>query len=253
VSEVEVDVRDGVAWIALNRPEKLNAIDGRMLDGLLAAVTRIRGEDAVGAAVLHGRGRAFSASGDMTALAAMEEAAFAATIARYMEVAAAFRGCPTPIVAAVHGHALAGGFELALLCDVRIAAEDAVFGLPDTPLGLSPTSGMTHLLPRVVGLGRALDLALLAENVDAHEAERIGLVTRVVAPERLLDEAGRCAARIAGFPRLGVARTKERLVAGLDQGFAAATAAEAASEVECFRDPEARANLLAFAERRRRG
>jgi enoyl-CoA hydratase/carnithine racemase len=78
-------------------------------------------------------------------------------------------------------------------------------------------------------------------------------VTRVVAPERLLDEAGRCAARIASFPRLGVARTKERLVAGLGLTFAAATAAEEASEVECFREPEARANMRAFAERRRRG
>jgi 2-(1,2-epoxy-1,2-dihydrophenyl)acetyl-CoA isomerase len=252
VSTVETEVREGVAWVALNRPEKLNAIDGSVLDGLLAAVARVRDDAAIGAAVLHGRGRAFSAGGDITAMAAMDEPAFAATIARYMEVAAAFRGCPKPIVAAVHGHALAGGFELALLCDVRVAADDAVFGLPDTPLGLSPTSGMTYLLPRIVGLGRALDLALLAQNVDAHEAERIGLVTRVVAPERLLEEAGRCAARIAGFPRLGVARTKERLVGALDATFAEATAAEAAAEVECFRDPEVVANLRGFAERRRR-
>jgi enoyl-CoA hydratase/carnithine racemase len=253
VSSVEVDVRDGVAWIALNRPEKRNAIDESVLDGLLGALARVRDDADAGAAVLHGRGRSFSAGGDITAMAAMDEPAFAATIARYMGVAAAFRACPKPVVAAVHGHALAGGFELALLCDVRIAAADAVFGLPDTPLGLSPTSGMTYLLPRVVGLGRALDLALLAEHVDAREAERIGLVTRVVPPELLLQEAGRCAARIASFPRPGVARTKELLHGALDATFAEATAAEHAAEVECFRDPAARANLRAFAERRRPG
>ena len=102
-----------------------------------------------------------------------------------MRVAAAFRACPKPIVAAVHGYALAGGFELALSCDVRFAATGTRFGLPDTPLGLSPTSGMTWLLPRVIGLGRAMALALSGTDIDAEEAERIGLVSRVVAPEVL--------------------------------------------------------------------
>jgi enoyl-CoA hydratase len=251
MSAVELDVREGVAWIALNRPEKLNAIDESVLAGLLAAVARVRDDGEIGAAVLHGNGRAFSAGGDITAMATMDEDTFAATIDRYMEVAAAFTSCPKPVVAAVHGYALAGGFELAVLCDVRIAAEGAVFGLPDTPLGLSPTSGMTYLLPRIVGLGRALDLALLAENIDAHEAYRIGLVTRVVPPERLLDEAGRCATRIASFPQTGVARTKVGLVRGLDRTFAEATAAEAVAEVECFLDPETTANMRRFVERRR--
>ena len=103
-----------------------------------------------------------------------------------MRVSAAFRACPKPIVAAVHGYALAGGFELALMCDVRFAARGTQFGLPDTPLGLSPTSGMTWLLPRVVGLGRAMYLTLAAESIDADEAERIGLVNRVTEPGDLL-------------------------------------------------------------------
>ena len=136
--------------------------------------------------MLTGRGRAFSAGGDITAMGGMDEGEFADTIARYMRVSAAFRACPKPIVAAIHGYALAGGFELALMCDVRFAAVGTQFGLPDTPLGLSPTSGMTYLLPRIVGLGRAMYLALSAENIDAEEAERIGLVSRVVAPDALL-------------------------------------------------------------------
>lgn len=248
---VAYEIDQGVGWIALNRAEKLNAITEQMLRGLLDAVERVGADATVGAAVLHGRGRAFSAGGDITAMAAMDEVAFSRTIDLYRQVAAAFRGCPKPVVAAVHGHALAGGFELALLCDVRIAADDAVFGLPDAPLGLSPTSGMTYLLPRVVGLGRALDLALAAENIGAAEAHRIGLVTRVVERDALLAEAGRLAARIAGFPAIGLAGIKHGVYGALQATFGEATAAEHAAELRSFRDPEVRANLLRFAERHR--
>jgi enoyl-CoA hydratase len=167
-----------------------------------------------------------------------------------MEMAKAFRVCPKPILAAIHGYALAGGFELACLCDIRIAAFGTLFGLPDTPLGLSPTSGMTWLLPRIIGLGRALDLVLSAENIDAEEARRIGLVTRVVAADALLDEAGRLAERIAGFPRIGVAHAKAEFHAAFEGDFASATAREHEGEVACVRDPEVRAQLRAFATRK---
>src|SRR4029450_11826001 len=107
-------------------------------------------------AVLRVLRAAFSAGGDITAMHAMDERQFADTISRYMRLSAAFRACPKPIVAAIHGYALAGGFELALMCDVRFAATGTQFGLPDTPLGLSSTSGMTYLLPRMGGPGRGL-------------------------------------------------------------------------------------------------
>jgi enoyl-CoA hydratase/carnithine racemase len=251
MSVVELNVHDGVAWIFLNRPEKLNAIDEDVLRGLLEAVARVEADEGVAVSVLAGRGRAFSAGGDITAMSAMDEAVFTATIGRYMELASAIHRAAKPVIAAVHGHVLAGGLELALLCDLRIAAEGTVFGLPDTPLGLSPTSGMTYLMPRVLGLGRALELALLAENIDAAEAHRIGLVSRVTAPDALLDEAGRCAERIAAMPRLAVARTRRLLRDGLDRGFAEATAAELASELECFADPVTAANLSGFPRRKK--
>ena len=249
--DIRVDIDDPVCLITLNRPEKLNAINEPLLCGLLDAVDRLGRDPAIGAAVLFGRGRAFSAGGDITAMSTMDEAEFDRTIGVYMQVAAAFRACPTPVVAAIHGHALAGGFELALICDVRIAADDAVFGLPDAPLGLSPTSGMTYLLPRVVGLGRALDLALAAENIDAAEAHRIGLVTRVVERAGLLAEAGRIAARIAGFPAVGLTGIKQGLYGALDATFEEATAAEHAAELRSFRDPQVLANLRRFGDRRR--
>jgi 2-(1,2-epoxy-1,2-dihydrophenyl)acetyl-CoA isomerase len=253
VSEaVEVDIRDGVASIALNRPEKLNAINDAVLAGLRRAITTIADDAAVGAAVLHGRGRAFSAGGDIAFMAAMDEAAFARTIGSYMDVAKSFLACPKPIIAAIHGHALAGGFELACLCDIRIAADDARFGLPDAPLGLSPTSGMTWLLPRIVGLGRAIDLTFSAEPIDAREALRIGLVTRVVEVGALLDVAHAMAARIASFPRVGIAYSKRGFYGAFDMSFADATAAEHEGEVACFRDPATRERFRAFVERRRR-
>ncbi len=248
---VQVELRQGVATIALNRPEKLNAINDAMLAGLRRAIAEIGRDPAIGAAVLHGRGRAFSAGGDIAAMSAMDEAAFARTIGLYMEVAKDFRACPKPVVAAIHGHALAGGFELACLCDVRIAAEDARFGLPDTPLGLSPTSGMTYLLPRIVGLGRALDLTLSAEPIDAREALRIGLVTRIVAPGALLEAAHALAARVASFPRVGVAQCKREFYGALEAGFAEATAAEHEGELACFRDPVTRERFRAFVNRKR--
>lgn len=249
---VDLEVRDDVAIVTLDRPEKLNAITDEMLDGLLGVIGVVAGSDAIGAAVVTGRGRAFSAGGDITAMSAMDDEAFAATIARYMRVAEAFHRCPKPIIAAVHGYALAGGFELALLCDVRFAATGTQFGLPDTPLGLSPTSGMTYLLPRVIGLGRAMALTLSGHSIDAVEAERIGLVDRVVEPDALLAEAEAFAHRLASFPRTGVAWTKLGFHDALEGSFEDATRREADAELASFGDPATRENMRTFADRKRR-
>jgi enoyl-CoA hydratase/carnithine racemase len=248
---VEVETRDGIAVITLARPEKLNAINREMLDGLLEAVEEIGRSETVGAAVLTGRGRAFSAGGDIAAMDAMDEAVFADTIALYMRVSAAFRACPRPLIAAIHGYALAGGFELALMCDVRFAAQGTRFGLPDTPLGLSPTSGMTWLLPRVIGLGRAMYLTLSAAEIDAEEAERIGLVDRLTEPDELLAEAEAFARQITSYPRVGVEWTKLGFHNALESDFDTATQSELAAEVACFREPETRARFRAFVERKR--
>jgi enoyl-CoA hydratase/carnithine racemase len=251
VAIVEVVTSGDVAIVTLDRPEKLNAINDEILDGLLDAVDAITRSERIGAAVLAGRGRAFSAGGDIAAMDGMDEDAFRATIDRYMRVSAAFRACPKPVVAAVHGYALAGGFELALMCDVRFAAQGTLFGLPDTPLGLSPTSGMTWLLPRVIGLGRAIDLALSGHDIDADEALRIGLVSRVTAPPTLLAEADAYAHRLASFPRVGIGWTKLGLHAAMESTFEAATRSEADAELACFRSPDTRERLRAFLERKR--
>ncbi len=249
---VEIENRGDVALITLNRPEKLNAISVEMLDGVHDAVDAIARSEMIGAAVLTGRGRAFSTGGDITAMHAMDERLFADTIGRYMRLSAAFRACPKPIVAAIHGYALAGGFELALMCDVRFAAVGTQFGLPDTPLGLNPTSGMTYLLPRIVGLGRALYMAFSAENIDADEARRIGLVSRVVEPDALLDEAEAFARQIAEYPRVGTGWTKRTFHESLDLDLDGAMRLETEAEIDCFRSPETRERMQAFLDRQRR-
>lgn len=251
MAAVEVETTGDVSVITLNRPDKLNAIDDDMLNGLYDAVVGIGRSEAIGAAVLTGRGRAFSAGGDIRAMDGMDDDAFAHTISLYMRVSAAFRECPKPIVAAAHGYALAGGFEMALMCDVRFAAIGTKFGLPDTPLGLSPTSGMTYLLPRVVGLGRAMYLALLADDIDAEEAERIGLVNRVIEPGALLAEAEAFAHRVASYPRVGVAWTKRGFLGALDSPFDIATRSEEEGELASFRSPDTRERFRAFLDRER--
>jgi enoyl-CoA hydratase/carnithine racemase len=251
MTAVAVEARGDVAIVTLDRPDKLNAINDEMLDELLEAVEGVGRDETFGAVVLTGRGRAFSAGGDIAAMDTMDDATFGATIASYMRLAIAVRACAKPFIAAVHGYALAGGFELALLCDVRLAARGAQFGLPDMPLGLSPTSGMTWLLPRVIGLGRAMDLTLRAENIDADEAERIGLVSQVTEPAELLAAAEALGHRIAGYPRVGVAWTKLSFIASLEGDFEAATEREAAAELECFRSPDTRARFRAFVDRDR--
>ncbi len=249
---IDFETRGDVALITLDRPEVLNAINDEMLNGLYDAIDTIGRSEVIGAAVLTGRGRAFSAGGDIKAMDGMDERAFADTISLYMRVSAAFRACPRPIIAAIHGYALAGGLELALMCDVRFAAKGTQFGLPDTPLGLSPTSGMTWLLPRVVGLGRAMYLTLSAESIDAEEAERIGFVNRVTEPEALLAEAEAFAHRIASYPRVGVFWTKLGFHHAMETDFAAATRSEEKGELASFQSPDTRERFRQFIDRKRR-
>ena len=243
--------RPGVLQLTLNRPAKLNAISDAMLDRLIAGIAEADADNAVRAVILAGAGRAFSAGADIGQLEAMDAVRFRATIDRFMSLARAVQGSGKPVVAAVHGYAMAGGFELAVLADVRLAAEDAKFGLPDTALGLSPTSGMTWILPRLIGWGRAVDLTLSGRVVDAAEALGIGLVTRVVPADGLLDAALRYAEAIAAAPATGIALTKRLYAESTGGSLADATRRETEAELACFAESETKARLRAFLERRR--
>ena len=169
--------------------------------------------------VITGVGRAFSVGADIKAMDVMGDADFEEATGLYQALARQTRALEVPLIAAINGYALGGGLEIALMCDLRVAAASATIGLPDAELGFSPTGGLTFILPRLVGAGRAMDLLLGAEPVDAREAHRIGLVTRVFEDERFEEETDALAARIAGWPGVGIAFTKRLLKQSEDGDF----------------------------------
>ncbi len=252
-----VEAADGVAVWRLNRPEALNALSDSLLKALLAAVEGARGDPAVRCVVITGVGRAFSTGADLKAMLALLESGSRDDLREYLlhyqRLSGEMRRLGKPVLAAINGHALAGGFELACLCDLRIAADTATFGLPDTPLGVSPTSGMTYLLPRIVGLGWAKHLTYTGETFDAHLAARIGFVTRVVPLADLEPVALRMARTIAAHPPLGLRHAKLGFDLAADADLHAALTYELDAEMACFAEPEVRANLRAFANRPKKG
>lgn len=246
-----VEKGDGVALLRLNRPAVLNAVNRVLLHALIAALEDARRDEAVRCLVIMGSGRAFSAGADLSEMLTMGKAEFRECILLWQRLSLGMREVGKPSLAAVHGYALAGGFELAVVADIRIAAEGAVFGLPDTAIGLPPTSGMTHLLPLIVGMGWAKHLALTGERIDARQAERIGLVTRVV-PSAELEAVARAMARAtASCAPLGLGYTKQGFDMASDVDLHTALTSEVEREVACFDTDEFRAALRAFADRKK--
>jgi enoyl-CoA hydratase len=185
-----VDVREGVGYVTVNRPDKLNALNNSVMDELGAAFTAFGGDPAVRGVILTGAGeKAFVAGADIGELNQESPVAAQERSLRGRKVLDGIEGLGKPVIAAINGFALGGGCELALACHVRVAAEGARLGTPEVKLGIMCGLGGTQRLPRLVGRGRALEILLTGEMVDAQEALRIGLVNRVVPREKLLEES----------------------------------------------------------------
>jgi enoyl-CoA hydratase len=220
-------VADRVAVITINRPEKLNALNAATIAELDAVAREVRARADIAGAVLTGAGRAFVAGADISELAgqtpmdARERAARGQTAFRQFEI------CPKPIVAAINGFALGGGCELAMACHIRVASEAAKFAQPEVKLGTMPGYGGTQRLPRLVGRGRALQLLLTGETIDAAEAWRIGLVNRVVPAAELMDAARALVAQIVANGPLAVAMCIDAVDRGLDMPLVDGLALEA--------------------------
>ncbi len=197
-----------VGLVRLNRPKQLNALNDQLMDELGAALHAFDANDAIGCIIITGSEKAFAAGADIGAMASMTFAdAYGRNfISRNWEKIGQVR---KPVIAAVSGFALGGGCELAMMCDFIIAADNAKFGQPEIKLGIIPGAGGTQRLPRAVGKSKAMDLALTGRMMDAQEAERAGLVSRVVPLDKLMDEALAAALQIAQFGRLAVMATKE--------------------------------------------
>ncbi|AXG12206.1 enoyl-CoA hydratase/isomerase family protein [Intrasporangium calvum] len=209
------EVTDGVLLVTFNRPDVRNAINRQVQLDLRAALETARSDDTVGAVVLTGAGpKAFIAGADIAQVAGYtKDTALASDLQRLFDLVEDF---PKPTIAAVNGFALGGGCEIAMACDIRIAAESARFGLPETALSVLPGAGGTQRLGRLVGTGRAIEMILTGRMVDAAEAERIGLVTAVVAPDELLAAARSTAATILARGPLATRLAKLVIRAGMD-------------------------------------
>jgi len=213
---VRYDVEGHVATITLHRPECLNAYDVAMRDALDAALAAATDDPGVRVVVLRGAGRAFCSGGDLREFGTAPSP-LAARRARFArDVPGRLARFPKPLVAAVHGDAVGGGLEMALLADFCVAAADARFRLPEAGLGMIPGVGGTQTLPRAIGLGHAADVALSRRWVGADEAVTLGIATRVVPPEALVTEVGRLAATVAALAPTLVAASRRAIHDGLD-------------------------------------
>jgi enoyl-CoA hydratase len=199
---------DKVAIITLNRPKQLNALNDQLMDELGAALQGFDADSAIGCIVITGSEKAFAAGADITAMAkfTFADAYKGDYITRNWE---AIRSVRKPVIAAVSGFALGGGCELAMMCDFIIAADNAKFGQPEIKLGIIPGAGGTQRLPRAVGKAKAMDMTLTGRMMDATEAERAGLVSRVVPLDKLQEEALGAALQICTFSQIATMAAKE--------------------------------------------
>jgi enoyl-CoA hydratase len=241
---------DGVTLIRLNRPEALNALNSQLLDDLGQALDAAGADTAVRCVVLTGSDRAFAAGADIKEMsdksyAQMMTLDFFTAAARKIEQ---FR---KPIIAAVSGYALGGGCELAMMCDFIIASETAKFGQPEINLGVSPGIGGTQRLTRFIGKAKAMDMILTARMMDAAEAERSGLVSRVVPVDKLLETALEAAAKIAGHSPLAVMMNKELVEAAYETTLTTGVALERRLFHSLFAFEDQKEGMAAFVEKRK--
>jgi enoyl-CoA hydratase len=249
---VQVDVEPPVATVTIDRPEALNAIDEATLKQLASAFEGIDADESVRAVVVTGGGeKAFVAGGDIAAMQRMSVGEGERFVRFGHDVLLRIERSRAVVVAAVNGHALGGGTELALACDVRVASERATFGLPETTIGLFPGWGGTQRLLRTVGIGRAKDLVFTGRRIGAEEALRIGLVEYVVPHDELVERARELAQRITANSPAAVAQAKKALNHGaqtsLDQGIAI----EIEAWLVNFATQDRLEGLSAFLEKRR--
>ena len=245
-----LDVSERIATITFNRPDKLNALNARTVDDLDAALDDVLGNRDVGGVILTGAGRAFVAGADIKELQGHGAIAAKALARRGQEVFGRLESSPKPTIAAVNGFALGGGCELAMCCHLRLASDAAKFGQPEVKLGLVPGYGGTQRLPRLIGKGRALQLLLTGEMIDAAEAYRIGLVNRVVPGPELLNTARTTLGQMLVNGPLALAHCIELVNLGFDITLDQALAAEATAFGMLAATDDKREGTRAFLEKR---
>lgn len=249
-NNVKIEISQGIAVLTVNRPDAMNALNNDVLNDLYDAFSELQANDSVLAIIVTGEGKAFVAGADIAAMYDMDPAAAKELSANGHRVMNLIESMPKPIIAAVNGFALGGGCELAMACDIRIASERAKFGQPEVNLGIIPGFGGTQRLHRLVGKGMAKLLIMSADIIDAQEANRIGLVEKVVAPEHLMEAAHALAAKIISKAPLAVASAKNAIDIGYNMDVPAASALEIEAFAELFSTQDKREGIGAFLEKR---
>ena len=245
-----VETRGRVGLVTLNRPKALNALNDALMNELGEALAAFDADEGIGAIVITGSDKAFAAGAD---IGVMKDWGYMDVykgeyITRNWERMKSVR---KPVIAAVAGYALGGGCELAMTCDILIAADNAKFGQPEIKLGIIPGAGGTQRLPRAVGKAKAMDLVLTGRMMDAAEAERAGLVSRVVVADKLLEEALACAAQIAEFSLPSVMMAKEAVNRAWEAPLAEGILFERRLFHALFATEDQKEGMAAFVEKRK--
>jgi len=246
---INVEQKGRVGVIILNRPKQLNALSPGLMAELGAALRALDADAGTGAIVLTGNEKAFAAGADITAM--KDFSYMHAYMTDYITSWEHFRGVRKPVIAAVAGYALGGGNELAMQCDIVIAADNARFGQPEINLGVMPGYGGTQRLPRYTSKAKAMDLCLTARMMDAQEAERAGLVSRVVPLDKLMDEALAVAEKIAGYSLPVVMMIKESINRAYETTLAEGSLFERRVFQSQFSLEDQKEGMAAFVEKRK--
>ncbi len=244
-----VETRGKVGLVTLNRPQALNALNEALIAELNDALTAFELDPAVGCTVITGSEKAFAAGADVKEMA--EKTYVEAYLARFLDGWTRIAETRKPVIAAVSGFCLGGGLELAMMCDFIIASETARFALPEITLGIMPGAGGTQRLPRFIGKAKAMDLILTGRMMDAVEAERCGLVARMVPPDKLLDEALAAAAKVASYSQPIVMMAKETVNRAQEASLAEGSRFERRLFLSMFATDDQKEGMKAFIEKRK--
>lgn len=250
MSYIDLKVEGRVGILTVTRPEALNALNSQVLKDLDAAIDAVEGTDGIDVVILTGDGRSFVAGadiGEMKDCGAIEGKKFGDAGNR---VFLKLENMTKPVICAVNGFALGGGCELAMSCDIRLASEKAKFGQPEVGLGITPGFGGTQRLPRIVGIGRAMELILTARTIGAAEAKEMGLVNTVYPAEELMGKAMAMANTIAAQAQIAVRQSKRCIRKGMQTDMATGVAYEAEAFGLCFATEDQKEGMTAFAEKK---
>ncbi len=251
-ANVHYEAIDRIAWVTINRPDKLNALNRATIDEIAQAAARAASDPEVGVVVVTGAGeKSFVAGADIAEMSALDALGAQSFSHRLNEGFGLLEASPKPVIAAINGFALGGGCELALACHVRIAADNAVFGQPEVGLGLIPGAGGTQRLQRLIGRGRALDLILTGEVINAAEALRIGLIERLVPVGELRATVTAYASKLLAKSPLALSRALDAVYAGGEMALPEALRLEASLFGLCFATEDMREGTRAFLEKRK--